>query len=64
MNQALNNLLSREDDDGDDTQHEEGSGVVGLSIPSGGGCGLAGGNGQVVGGVSTEVCPFWFADCI
>ena len=32
MNQALNNLLSREDDDGD----EESSGIVGLGIPSGG----------------------------
>lgn len=35
VNQALNNLLSREDDDADDA-HEDGSGVVGLSIPSGG----------------------------
>lgn len=34
VNQALNNLLSREDDD--DDAHEEGSGVVGLNIPSGG----------------------------
>ena len=35
VNQALNNLLSREDDDGEDT-HDEGGGVIGLGIPSGG----------------------------
>ena len=53
VNQALNNLLSREDDDADDA-HEDGSGVVGLSIPSGGmylwGGGGGRGGGLVWGG--------------
>ena len=39
LNQALNNLLSREDDDGED----EGPGGVGLGMPSGGVCACVGG---------------------
>lgn len=35
VNQALNNLLSREDDDPDD-MHEDGGAMVGLNLPSGG----------------------------
>lgn len=34
VNQALNNLLSREDDD--DDMHEEGGAMIGLNLPSGG----------------------------
>ena len=52
MNQALNNLLGREDDDGE--EHDEG--IVGLGIPSGGGCGIWG-VGRDGGGVSV-CCAF------
>ena len=38
MNQAVNNLLSREDDDGGEGSHDEGGGanIIGLGFPSGG----------------------------